>query len=170
MGTAPLWPILLGLSLLLALACAPEASLEGDGLETIEVLDVDPTAMLTPDLDEVAAEQAEALIGVLPGDFPPDLPVYQPASLIDFAEPQSGERYVLLSTQSPLAQVKESLEQQLEAQGWSGEAWTASEGEPFAGEVARYLKDGRLATVRIGRNEARQTLVRMDYPNLKVSG
>jgi hypothetical protein len=59
-----------------------------------EVVDVARAPEVSPDNDVKAAPRKVGLAGVLPDDFP-DLPVYLPASVVDFGM-AGGRRFVLL--------------------------------------------------------------------------
>jgi len=98
---------------------------ESKPLETVEV-DEGPEAALTTEYDEFAAPRpAQEMAGVLPSDFPSDVPIFSPSSLVDFGSP-GGERYVELDTSAPMNGVRASLESQLSNAGWRS---TGSSGE-----------------------------------------
>lgn len=109
------------LSLFFVGACGRKMG-PGDGeskpLETVDV-DMGPEAALTTEHDEFAAPRpAQEMAGVLPSDFPSDVPVFSPSSLVDFGSPET-QRYVELDTSAPMSGVRASLESQLSNAGWS---------------------------------------------------
>ena len=122
---------------------------ESKPLETVEV-DEGPEAALTTEYDEFAAPRpAQEMAGVLPSDFPSDVPVFSPSSLVDFGSP-GGERYVELDTSAPLNGVRASLESQLSNAGWRS---TGSSGEAMvftkAGRELRVVLQDLSAGTRI---------------------
>jgi hypothetical protein len=74
------------------------------------------------------------MAGILPSDFPSDIPVFSPSSLVDFGSP-GVERYVELDTPAPIRGVRASLEAQLASAGWSGSG--------PSGETLLFSKAGR---------------------------
>jgi hypothetical protein len=82
-------------------------------------VDVGPEAELTTDFDEFAAPRpTQEMAGVLPSDFPSDVPVFVPSSLVDFGSP-GGELFIELDTSAPLVGVRASVSSQLSSTGWS---------------------------------------------------
>lgn len=63
-----------------------------------ETVDIAPAIQPPTEDDIQAAPPRKGLVGVLPNDFPRDLPIYLPSSVIDFGK-QDGRRFVVL--QSP---------------------------------------------------------------------
>lgn len=94
--------------------------------EPQEISTVDVPAPLAVDVDQDprADRERARLVGVLPEDFPPDLPIPLPASVIDFGDAGGGRFVTLLSTRPP-AQIRPELEGSLRDQGWQpvGESW-----------------------------------------------
>ncbi len=86
-------------------------------LETEEV-GLAPDAELSTELDERAKALGPAIAGVLPSDFPADLPLFAPSSLIDFGGTPDGRRYVELDTTSSCGEVARRLSSELAAAGW----------------------------------------------------
>ncbi|HVS15299.1 MAG TPA: hypothetical protein VMV46_15330 [Thermoanaerobaculia bacterium] len=132
-------------------ACAPRSEADPEAaIETVEV-GAGPTAAMTAEGDQAAAASSdEGLIGVLPGDFPPDLPLVEPASVIDFGT--ATDRFVVLRTGLARSAAEAQLARRLDAAGWAsaGDRWTRSRGRD---------------TVRIAFESGRagQTLVRIRY-------
>ena len=97
--------------------------------QEVEAVDVPP--MLTVDVEQDVREvpRPPELVGVLPGDFPADLPVYAPSSLVDFGTTGAGRGYVDLLSPHGCSQVAGGLEPQLRDHGWtlergsSGSSW-----------------------------------------------
>ncbi len=84
-----------------------------------ETVDVGPALAIPTDNDPIAVERPPELVGVLPGDFPEDLPLYLPASLIDFGAAGDGWRYVNLLTPHSMAQAESGLVALLRKGGWA---------------------------------------------------
>ena len=90
-------------------------------LETVEV-GGGPDAELTTELDEKARQVAVEVGGVLPSDFPSDLPVFLPSSVVDFGQLPAGGSFVEVDSPVPVDEVRSSLASQLQRSGWSVEA------------------------------------------------
>ncbi len=98
--------------------------------------------------------QTETLAGVLPSDFPPDLPVFRPSSIVDFGQPTSASRFVTVDTSAPAGQARGSLEGQLRRAGWRL--------EPISESTWSCTKDGR--RVRVVLEDLRSgTRIRYEY-------
>jgi hypothetical protein len=105
--------LLIGLALAL-LACGG-CGLGGgsrDVDETVDVKEPIPSVDTSEDIQETA--RAPQLTGVLPGDFPEDLPLYLPASLVEF-----GPGSVTLLSPHGRKKVQQGYEQILRDAGWS---------------------------------------------------
>jgi hypothetical protein len=116
--------VLIPVAMLVALvACnrGPRAERAAGGeLETVEVAPP-PDAAASLEGDEVERRRQESgLAGILPSDFPRDLPLPLPASLID-VERSGGEVAILLASTSSCATLRESHRHQLAAAGWREE-------------------------------------------------
>ncbi len=79
-------------------------------------------------------------MGILPQDFPSDLPLLLPASQVDLG-PRDGSRYVSLLSATPTAQVDRDLIALVRAQGWSA--------KDEAGGSRQLSKGGRKVRLRI---------------------
>ena len=101
----------------LALACG-RSDEAGEG--EIETIDVVPgrTSLLTTAYDETAPVRQETFSGVLPSDFPSDLPLYDPSSLTDFGD-AGGGRYVLMFTPDTATMVRDRMGSELTGTGWA---------------------------------------------------
>lgn len=86
--------------------------------EIVDTVDVEPSLSITPDEDQTAVARAPELVGILPADFPTDLPLFLPASLVDFGT-NEGARYVSLLTATSLQRVDRELAALLRQKGWS---------------------------------------------------
>lgn len=78
------------------------------------VVDVPPPIEVATEDDIQEPPRRQGLAGVLPGDFPPDLAIHLPSSVVDF-----GPGEVELLTASSPAQVRATLRSKLEASGWT---------------------------------------------------
>jgi hypothetical protein len=85
-----------------------------------------PTEDVAPPLGtgvSIAGDQQERarrsrFSGVLPGNFPSDVPVYEPSTLADFGPTRAGGSYVILQTPDSLAVVRSRFLEQLGARGY----------------------------------------------------
>lgn len=104
---------------MLASACAPPPPEEPVELETVDVeLPID--AELSTEGDLKAVQRAAAAIsGLVPGDVPSDLPLFSPASVVDFGAAAGGRAYVELDTGAAPDAVRRWLGARLPAAGWS---------------------------------------------------
>lgn len=103
--------------IVLLASCRPPAPAEEVPLETVEV-DRGPTATLVPDDDPVEARSGGTLAGLLPGDYPADLPSPKPASVIDFGAASADRSYVVLHTDRTADETRASLVAALDASAW----------------------------------------------------
>lgn len=88
----------------------------------VPTIDVPPPLAVETSNDPQADEEQVLLIGILPDDFPDDLPIYLPASLIDFGRTEGGLRFVHLISPHRLSRVRRELGDLMSAGGWSSEA------------------------------------------------
>jgi hypothetical protein len=91
----------------------------------------------------------EGVSGVLPSDFPRDVPLYSPSSLVDFGEGPSGP-FVLFFSPDPADGVLQQLRRELSGRGWE------------AGEEATWHKGNRQVRVLV-RGEPTGTEIRVEY-------
>ena len=76
-----------------AAGCSRPAPDEPVVLETVDVAPpID--AELSTEGDLQAVQRAAQLSGLVPGDMPPDLPLFVPASVVDFGGPSGGRAWV----------------------------------------------------------------------------
>lgn len=110
----------------MALACGGEkpTARAGGALETVDVAaPVDAGA--TTELDVVATPRAVAA-GVLPGDFPKEIPLPAGASLIDFGDGAAGS-WIEMVAAAPPAEVESAYRGRLARAGFreaSGGVWS----------------------------------------------
>lgn len=109
--------LLPALLLLIPAAGCRDREPEGDA----PTIDVPPALTVDTSNDPRAGEEVPVLIGVLPNDFPADLPIYVPASLIDFGVSDRGLRSVSLLSPHPLWRVRQELEKLMRQRGWTAE-------------------------------------------------
>lgn len=120
----------------------------------LEAIDVAPGLSIDIENDQQEVVPPPALVGILPGDFPEGLPLYLPASLVDFGTTDDGWVYVNLLTSHSRARVVRELEARVKAAGW---AISGSGG-------ARQLRRGS-SRVRLSIEDARPgTQYRFEYP------
>ncbi len=145
MGGAERW---LAVLLLLVLAAACGRREEAGEAPTI---DVRPAPTVDIGNDPQAAEEVPELIGVLPSDFPADVPVYVPASLIDFGRSPRGRRSVSLISPHPVRRVRRDLAERMRERGWAadGDAAEGTRWRKGATEVWLQVKDARPGTLYV---------------------
>lgn len=144
------------LSLLAVGACGKGKSSDSGESKPLETVDVDegPEAGLTTENDGFAAPRpTQEMAGILPSDFPSDIPVFSPSSLVDFGSPAGG-RFVELDTSTPITGVRASLQSQLSNAGWSSSGTT--------GESLVFVKAGRQVRVVL-KDLSAGTRVRYEY-------
>lgn len=138
---------------LVAGACGGEPGTRSDGLDTVEVTSKpDAAASL---VDEQVARPiglpAAGLSGSWPEDFPREVPLPSPSSLVDFASGER-ERRVVLVVDLPAERVSEIYRRQLAAAGFE-----EREGDRFFGHglVVRFgaesFHDAARLTIRVAR-------------------
>lgn len=130
----PLGSTLLAAALLLAAACGPEGEKEGEEDPITEVVDVESAVAVDVSDDLQAPPPKPRLVGQLPADFPPDLPIHLPASLVDFGDLADGWRQVSLLTPDSRRAAGGDLEAELRRLGWTiegtgGDRWRLSKGK-----------------------------------------
>jgi hypothetical protein len=99
-----------------------------------------PTDGLSPDADVQGARPrnpADQLVGRLPSTFPSDLPVFRPASVTNFSNPNDVPRSIELTIARPPGDVAAYYSKELTARGWQ------------AVDARRWQKDGRRIDVEI---------------------
>ncbi len=137
------------LALLLVLPCL--AGCRDDSEEAqrarLETVDVAPALEIDPADDTTAVQRPAALVGVLPKGFPDDMPLYLPASLVDWGS-GAGGRYVNLLTPHGQARVEPRLTSLIRDGGWTvtrtGEGWLLRKGVQ---RVRLWIEDARPGTL-----------------------
>lgn len=102
----------------LASSCKPAEEPSRIELTTI---DVQPhiDAALTTAYDETAIVYGDTVSGVLPSDFPQDIPLYIPASLINMGTSETGRPFVVLATPHGSDLVNQAVVDRLAKAGWT---------------------------------------------------
>jgi len=107
----------------LPVACGPS----GQGgtpqqLDTVEVAPA-PESKIDVEQDVKAPERGTTgLTGVVPADFPADVPLYSPASITDFGGTADGRRQLTFATPDRPDKVRSWLTGRLVDQGWKQKA------------------------------------------------
>lgn len=119
--------LLLAIGLALALCGCSGGESDGSPPELVAE-DVGSKIEISPEDDTKEARRPESrLSGVLPSDFPDDLPLHLPASLVDFGTESTP--YVELLSKGSKSAIATELTGRLRAAGWTleggGDAWTA---------------------------------------------
>lgn len=126
-----------------------------EDLETV-VVEAPPEDAIDISVDTQGRRSAEGIAGVLPGNFPRDLPLFEPATLVDFGV--EGDRYVTFTSPATPGAVRRSLEQRL-----LGAGWTATGGGGEAAEASgTFERQGRRVRLSVESDPA-GSLWRLDY-------
>jgi hypothetical protein len=142
-----------------SLACRPaEPSPAEDPEETVETVDVGESidSQIRPEEDERAEVRERGLLGVLPGDFPKDLWVYEPASIVDLGAAEAGRAYVSLRTVASPEEVSRRFQAQERSRGWQVAV--------VASTLLTFSKDGRLVEAEL-EQRGNETWIRIEYPS-----
>lgn len=135
-----------------ASGCARTAEERGEpALETVEVA---PNLEVATENDPQAKPRPVTLVGILPTGFPADLPIYLPASVVDFGSASNGYQQAELLSPHPRDQVAAGLEQKLRQNGWSI--------APAGGTQAKLSKGNRLVWLEV-RDARPGTIFRYQY-------
>lgn len=128
---------------------APEPQLE------TEDIGASPTDGLTAEADERARRRdvssESALVGRLPSTFPADLPVYQPASVIDFSEEGVTPAFVELRSTHAESRVRSFYQSRMSAAQWQ------------AAGATRWQKNGRSVEIQIRSDGPASSVIRIVY-------
>ena len=109
---------MLAVALVVVAACGGVETPQENGIEVVEVAP-SRTSMLTTTYDEVAPQRRVGTAGILPEDFPQALPLYDPASLVDFGADDGGARYVVLFSPDTETMVRDRMGGELARSGWA---------------------------------------------------
>lgn len=136
----------------LSLACGgssrSEIPLGEEPLETVRI-EEPADAVFDPASDVREERDGPSFAGVLPADFPSDLPIYEPSALVDY-----GVDFVELSTSASASQILASLREKARAQGWTSTATDSG---------LSLSKSGRRASVVVRRAPSGESLVRIQH-------
>ena len=108
----------LGVVLLVALYAAGCRPSDSETPPELEAVDVEPALTIDIESDQQAVQRPPELTGILPDDFPKDLPLHLPASLVDFGTADSGWYYVNLLSAQPQSRLERELSSLLAQRGW----------------------------------------------------
>ena len=142
--------------LLLTLGCSTDSSeIEEAPFETEDVgAGVDH--QIRPETDtKPAPREMVSLIGLLPSDFPADVWVYEPSSIVDLPAPDSSELFVTLKARAEFAAVAAKLGAKLAASGWSGASLES-------GDTVVFRKGERQIVVGL-EDQRGETRIRVEY-------
>lgn len=125
---------------ILMIACGrseskPKVSKE---LETVEV-GAGYDANLSTEADKRERRVTADMGGVLPSDFPSQMPIFTPSSIVDFGQPGGSDNYVVVDTPVPRNEVASLLATRIERAGWSVDA--------IGDEGTIYIREGRRVRV-----------------------
>lgn len=119
----------------------------GDAADSGPTIDVEPALEVPTDDDpKEVRRKSSGLSGVLPGNFPDDVPLFLPASLVDFGE-QDGMEYVELMAATQRAKAEQGLRGLLVDRGWT---------------VTEELAEGTPGTLRLSKDQRRIRVVFLD--------
>jgi hypothetical protein len=143
--------------------CRQRAATPKAERETLETVDVDAPvdSQIRPDQDQRAQVRDRGLLGVLPGDFPADLWVYEPASIVDFGAAEAGRSYVALRAVGSPQEVSRRFQAQEGSRGWQVTVATAT--------LLSFSKQGRLIEAEL-EQRGNETWIRIEYPSGAGSG
>lgn len=138
------------LAAVLSSGCEP--TVDERGLEELptEDLGAGPTDQLRPDDDERVDRSFSTPAGLIPSDFPSDVPLPSGASVAGFGASSESRRYVELDVNQPRSQVREWLSSNWTSWEASGDRWT-------------HRRDGRWLEVSFAERQFGSRL-RIDYP------
>ncbi|HVR28890.1 MAG TPA: hypothetical protein VMS86_05090 [Thermoanaerobaculia bacterium] len=132
-----------------------EPTADGAAIEAVDVGEpID--SQIRPEEDERAEVRARGLLGVLPGDFPSDLWVYEPASIVDFGAAEPGRSYIALRTVAAPAEVSRRFQAEERKRGWQVAV--------VASTLLTFSKDGRLVEAEL-EQRGNETWIRIEYPS-----
>ena len=106
--------------LLVAIACSKPADQEPEKPEIVDI--AAPADVALSFDDDIQAKRTDAgLAGVLPGGFPEDLPLFDPASIVDTSETDDGRMVVVLQHPASPHEVESFLDRELPLAGWQSQ-------------------------------------------------
>ena len=135
---------------------AADPGAEGDdGFETRDVGSGVDSQIRPEDDVQPAPREVVSLVGMLPSDFPDDVWVYEPSSIVDLPASASEERYIVFRARETLPTVAEKMSARLAADGWSG-------GSLDGGRPVTFRKGDRQVVVGLV-DEREETSIRVEY-------
>ena len=142
---------------LLILGCpAADPGAEGDdGFETRDVGSGVDSQIRPEDDAQPTPREVISLVGMLPSDFPDDVWVYEPSSIVDLPAPASEERFIVFKARETLPIVAAKLDARLAADGWSGSSLRG-------GHPVIFRKGERTVVVGLV-DEREETSIRVEY-------
>ncbi len=146
----------LSLSLLI-LGCpaAEPGAEEEDSFDTRDVGSGVDSQIRPEDDAQPAPREIVSLVGMLPSDFPDDVWVYEPASIVDLPAAASEERYIVFRAREALPAVAQKMGARLAADGWSGDSLDG-------GEPVTFRKGDRQIVVGLV-DQREETAIRVEY-------
>ncbi len=142
-------PIAVGAMLIIGLAGC--SNTDSSSQQRKEVVDVPPLLEVSTDNDQQAVPRPAELSGQLPSDFPADLPVYVPSSLVNFG--RDGGPWLELLCADTQAKVTAELPTLVSNAGWGVET---------SGSSVTATRNGRRVIFTISAGNP-GTLIRVDY-------
>lgn len=139
------------------LVCGCARTSDRDGEPALETVEVAPALEVATEDDPQAKPRPVELAGILPRGFPADLPIYLPASVVDFGAAAAGYQQAEMLSPHPRAQVAAALEQKLRQNGW-----TVVPGDGARAKQKQLSKGNRQAWLEV-RDARPGTLFRYEY-------
>jgi len=111
-----MWRFCAALLLVISLAACDRSAAKPDKPKDLETVDIGGglDAELTTEFDEREKQVEIDIGGVLPSDFPSEMPVFSPSSIIDF-----GPGFVEVDSLVPAAEVRSTLGARIQRSGWT---------------------------------------------------
>ena len=111
-----MWRWAVAFVMLVALVACDRSGPEAKQPKELETVDVGGgfDAQLSTEEDERAKRLEVDMGGVLPSDFPEEMPILTPSSIVDF-----GPGFVEIDTPLPMSEVQSSLGAQIQRSGWT---------------------------------------------------
>ena len=112
-----------GLVPLLIVACgrSEQRPSKPKELETVEIGD-GYDANLSTEEDQRERRVEVDMGGVLPTDFPAEMPIFTPSSIVDFGQPGGSGNFVVVDSPVPRSEVESSLASRIQRAGWTVDA------------------------------------------------
>lgn len=146
------------LSLSLLILGCPAAEPGAEEEEAFETSDVGSgvDSQIRPEDDaQPTPREVISLVGMLPSDFPDDVWVYEPSSIVDLPAAPSEERWIVFRARETSPMVAAKLEAKLRVDGWSG-------GGLDGGLPVTFRKGERTLVVGLS-DQREETAIRVEY-------